>query len=119
MEQGCQIFLDTIYQNGGKYTQLPLNYQNCHKIYHMAAIHSKRPKNIPTFSIPGPSKIYPNWVFGLKICHLATPRWRGKWIFTQTCQLKALGPNKAGFNFPVCHAKCPKTINRFRGKEKN
>jgi hypothetical protein len=26
-EQGCQIFLDTIYQNGKKYTKLPLNYQ--------------------------------------------------------------------------------------------
>jgi hypothetical protein len=26
-EQGCQIFLDTIYQNGEKYTKLPLNYQ--------------------------------------------------------------------------------------------
>jgi hypothetical protein len=23
---GCQIFLDTIYQNWGKYTELPLNY---------------------------------------------------------------------------------------------
>jgi hypothetical protein len=28
--------------------------------------------NIPTFSIPRPSKIYPNWDFGLKIYHLAT-----------------------------------------------
>jgi hypothetical protein len=25
--QGCQIFLDTIYQNEGKYTKLPQNYQ--------------------------------------------------------------------------------------------
>jgi hypothetical protein len=25
--QGCQIFLDTIYQNGGNYTKLPLNFQ--------------------------------------------------------------------------------------------
>jgi hypothetical protein len=25
--QGCQIFLDKIYQNGRKYTKLPLNYQ--------------------------------------------------------------------------------------------
>jgi hypothetical protein len=24
---GCQIFLDTIYQKGEKYTKLPLNYQ--------------------------------------------------------------------------------------------
>jgi hypothetical protein len=26
-EQGCQIFLDTSYQNGGKYTRLPQHYQ--------------------------------------------------------------------------------------------
>jgi hypothetical protein len=25
--QGCQILLDTIYQKGGKYTKLQLNYQ--------------------------------------------------------------------------------------------
>jgi hypothetical protein len=25
--QGCQIFLDAMYQNGGKYIKLPLNYQ--------------------------------------------------------------------------------------------
>jgi hypothetical protein len=29
-------------------------------------------KNIPTLSIPTPSKIYPNWIFGMKIKHLAT-----------------------------------------------
>jgi hypothetical protein len=28
--------------------------------------------NIPTVSIPRPSKIYPNWDFGMKINHLAT-----------------------------------------------
>jgi hypothetical protein len=27
LNQGCQISLDTIYQNGGKYTKLPLNQQ--------------------------------------------------------------------------------------------
>jgi hypothetical protein len=26
-EQGCQIFLDTIYKNEGKYTKLPQHYQ--------------------------------------------------------------------------------------------
>jgi hypothetical protein len=26
MAKGCQIFLDTVYQNGGKYTKLPLHY---------------------------------------------------------------------------------------------
>jgi hypothetical protein len=33
---------------------------------------AKGPSNIPTPSIPRPSKIYPNWDFGLKINHLAT-----------------------------------------------
>jgi hypothetical protein len=56
--QGCQIFLDTVYQNGGKDTKLPINYQ--------------WPNNKPFFSFPRPSKIYPNWDFGLKINHLAT-----------------------------------------------
>jgi hypothetical protein len=34
--QGCQIVLDTIYQNGEKYTKLELNYQNGYKIYQMS-----------------------------------------------------------------------------------
>jgi hypothetical protein len=33
--QGCQIFLDTIYQNVGKYTKLPQHYQMAIKIYKM------------------------------------------------------------------------------------
>jgi hypothetical protein len=28
--QGCQMFLNTIYQNGGKYTKLPINLLNGH-----------------------------------------------------------------------------------------
>jgi hypothetical protein len=32
-------------------------------MYQMDKIFSKRPKNIPTFSIPRPSKIYPSWDF--------------------------------------------------------
>jgi hypothetical protein len=38
----------------------------------MAEKYSKWLSNIPTFSIPRPSKIYPYWDFGLKINHLAT-----------------------------------------------
>jgi hypothetical protein len=34
--QGCQIFLCPKYQNGGKYTKLPQNIQNGHKIFPMA-----------------------------------------------------------------------------------
>jgi hypothetical protein len=41
LEQGCQSSLDTIYQNGGKYTKLPLTYQMAmiHK-YQIAVIFS-------------------------------------------------------------------------------
>jgi hypothetical protein len=59
--RGCQIFLDTMYQNLEKYTKSALNYQNGHKIYPMAVIYSKWTWNIPTISISRPSKIYPNW----------------------------------------------------------
>jgi hypothetical protein len=39
----------------------------------MARIYSKWPYNIPTFSIPRSSKLYPNFgIFGMKIYHLAT-----------------------------------------------
>jgi hypothetical protein len=36
IHQGCQIFHGTIYQNGEKYTKLPQNIPNGHKIYQMA-----------------------------------------------------------------------------------
>jgi hypothetical protein len=29
--QGCQIIINTIYQNEGKYTKLPQHYQKCTK----------------------------------------------------------------------------------------
>jgi hypothetical protein len=32
-QQGCQIFLGPKYQNGEKYTKLPQNTPNCHKIF--------------------------------------------------------------------------------------
>jgi hypothetical protein len=32
----------------------------------MAVNYTKWPKNIPTFSIPRPSKLYPNWEFWSK-----------------------------------------------------
>jgi hypothetical protein len=36
MNQGCQIFFHLKYQNGGKYTKLPLNYEMTIKIFQMA-----------------------------------------------------------------------------------
>jgi hypothetical protein len=35
LKQGCQIFLGTKYRNGDKYTKLPQNIPNDHKIYRM------------------------------------------------------------------------------------
>jgi hypothetical protein len=61
IHQGCQILLDTIYQNGGKYTKLPLNYHIAiPRMYQMAVIYSKWHTNL---SIPKPCKMYPNWDF--------------------------------------------------------
>jgi hypothetical protein len=48
------------------YHQFSTNLPNDHKIYQTAVIYSKWPKNIPTFSISSPSKIYPNWDFGFE-----------------------------------------------------
>jgi hypothetical protein len=48
------------------------NIPTNHKIYQKATKYTKWPINTPTSSIAGPIKIYPNWDFGLKICHLST-----------------------------------------------
>jgi hypothetical protein len=47
----------------GKYTKLPQNIPNYHKIYQMTTKYTKWPQNKPTLSITRPSKIYPNWDF--------------------------------------------------------
>jgi hypothetical protein len=36
VNQGCQIFLGTTYQNGGKYTKLPQRIPNGHTIHQLA-----------------------------------------------------------------------------------
>jgi hypothetical protein len=51
------------------YTKMGENIPTCYK---MATIYSTWPNNIPTFSIPRPSKIDPNWDFYLKTYHQAT-----------------------------------------------
>jgi hypothetical protein len=61
---GCQMFLDIIYQNGGKYTNVPIKVPNDPKIYHMTQKYTicmtqkytKLPKNIPNHP-----KIYSKW----------------------------------------------------------
>jgi hypothetical protein len=69
--QGCQIFLDTIYQKGGEYTKFATKVPNGNKMYQIVVKYSQWPKSIPTFPIPRLSKIFPNWIFGLKTYHLA------------------------------------------------
>jgi hypothetical protein len=55
-------FFLTQYTKTGQYIPLmPLNYPKDIKMYQMAVIYFKWTINIPTFSIPRPSKIYPNW----------------------------------------------------------
>jgi hypothetical protein len=41
--QGCQIFHATKHQNGKKYTELPQNIPNVHKIYQKTVKRTKRP----------------------------------------------------------------------------
>jgi hypothetical protein len=59
--QSCQIFLCTTYKpKQEKYIKLPQNLPHGPKIYLMAIQCSECPKNVSTFSIPRPLKIYPN-----------------------------------------------------------
>jgi hypothetical protein len=61
-KQGCQIFLDTIYQSGGKIYQITAKSPNGHNMYPIAVIyifhmateytnvfHSKALQNLPKF----------------------------------------------------------------------
>jgi hypothetical protein len=70
--QGCQIFLDTKYQNGGNYTILPLQYQ-------MAINYTKWPQYTANdhrikqqFPFQGPPIFAQTRIFGLKIYIPAT-----------------------------------------------
>jgi hypothetical protein len=42
-DQGCQIFLDPIYQNGENIYQMTTTLPNVHKIYQMSVKYSKLP----------------------------------------------------------------------------
>jgi hypothetical protein len=58
--QGCQIYRYNI-PKGGKSILIATKLLNGRKMYQMAAVCSKMAKEY--FSIPWPSKIYPNWDF--------------------------------------------------------
>jgi hypothetical protein len=62
-QQGCQIFIGKTYQNGDEYTKLPQNVPNGQCITQTTVKFSKCTLNIPRFSIPRSSKMYPNWDF--------------------------------------------------------
>jgi hypothetical protein len=71
-KQGCQIFLDTRYEIGEKYTEFPQNTPKSHKI-------SKKPRNRPNghkiyqhLPLQDPPRITQFGIFGLKLYHLAT-----------------------------------------------
>jgi hypothetical protein len=74
--QGCQIFVNELYQNGGKYTKLPLNDPMA-KIYPMAEIYSKWTQNTPTSFNARHSKIYPNSDFRFENISSGNPGRRG------------------------------------------
>jgi hypothetical protein len=70
VDQGCQIFLGTIYQHGGKYTKLTQNITNGCKMVKMAVKYMYQ--HLP---LQDPPKITQIAIFGLKIHHLATLQW--------------------------------------------
>jgi hypothetical protein len=47
----------------GEIHQISTKYPKGKTMYEMAEIYSKWSKNAPAFSVPRPSKIYPNWDF--------------------------------------------------------
>jgi hypothetical protein len=71
-EQCCQIFLGAAYQNR---KNVPNNY----KMYQIAIKYTKWLQNLPNgrkiyqnHPSQDPPKFTQIWIFGLKICHLAT-----------------------------------------------
>jgi hypothetical protein len=92
LDQGCQIFLDTIYQNWEKYTKWPQHYTNGHKIYvpngHKIYLLNGRIRIFqlgiiyvyPHFPFKGTPKFTQIGILGLKIYHLATLTWTQTYV---------------------------------------
>jgi hypothetical protein len=100
--QGCQIFLSKIYQNGGKYTELPQHYK-------MAMKYTKRPQNIPPFSILRPFKIYPNWSFWFESKPSGNPAQRFGCVGRVVCLVPGCPHRPLGFacQIPSYYSKIP------------
>jgi hypothetical protein len=76
--QGCQIFLDTIYQTEGKMYQITTTLPNGHKIYQMTVKYYKWRYLILAFFILRSYEIYPNWDFGFENKPSGNPDASGK-----------------------------------------
>jgi hypothetical protein len=63
VHQGCQIFLDKMYQNWAKIYQIATKLPKHHKMYQMGIIYSKWPKSKPKVFHSKALKISPNWDF--------------------------------------------------------
>jgi hypothetical protein len=71
-EQGCQIFIDTIYQIRGKYTKEPKNFQISNKNAKISLKITFGHKIYQLFPFLGPPKFTQIGIFGWLIYHLAT-----------------------------------------------
>jgi hypothetical protein len=108
--QGCQICIDTMYvpkrgkniSYGHKVTKWPQNYQMTIKYtVHKVTMYSRWPENIPTFVLPRPSKIYPNWGFWWELYTIWQPWFRSErdgesslWLNEAKLSNKKLNANK-------------------------
>jgi hypothetical protein len=74
--QGCQIFLVKTYLKREKFTKLPQNLPNSHKIHKIYQVAVKYTKNVHKLyqhlPLQDPPKFIQIWGFGLKVNHLAT-----------------------------------------------
>jgi hypothetical protein len=66
LDSGLPDFLGPKYQNGEKYTKLPQNIPNGHKIFQMVIKYTK------IFPLQDPTNFTQIGIFGLKTNHLAT-----------------------------------------------
>jgi hypothetical protein len=72
LRQGCQIFLGTIIQNGGKYTKAPLNCRMGITYTKITSSISNGYRIYQPLQFRGPPKVTHFGNFGLKVNHLAT-----------------------------------------------
>jgi hypothetical protein len=77
VNQGCQIFLGTTYQNGEKLAKDHKIYQMAickiyqmaiKYVYQMVVKYSNCPQKIPTFLFQGPPKFTQTRIFGYEMC---------------------------------------------------